>query len=58
VGKSSGAAAAARGGVVLAVLAAPLLTGAGVATLLEAPQHIGTSAYLLGCFLLVDRAPG
>jgi hypothetical protein len=52
-----GAAAAGRGAVVLAVMAAPLLTAPGVATLLEAPQHIGTSAYLLGPFLLADRAP-
>jgi hypothetical protein len=55
---SRGAAAAARSALVLAVLAAPALTGAGVATLLEAPQHIGTSAFLLGSFLLIDRAPG
>ena len=50
--------AAARAAAVLAVLAAPLLSAAGVATLLEAPQHIGTSAFMLGCFLLIDRAPG
>ena len=55
---SSGAAAAARGAVVLAVLAAPAVTEPGVLTLLEAPQHIGTSAYLLGSFLLIDRAAG
>ena len=55
---SSGAAAAARCGVVIAVLAAPVVTQPGVAILLEAPQHIGTSAYFLGCFLLIDRAPG
>lgn len=55
---SRGAAAAARGALVLAVLAAPVLTGAGLATLLAAPQHIGTSAFLLGSFLLIDRALG
>jgi hypothetical protein len=55
---SRGAAAAARGALVLAVLAAPALTEPGVATLLEAPQHIGTTAFLLGSFLLIDRAPG
>jgi hypothetical protein len=55
---SGGAAAAARSGVVLAILAAPILAPSGVAILLEAPQHIGTSAYLLGTFLLIDRAPG
>jgi hypothetical protein len=55
---SSGAAAAARCAVVLAVLTAPVITAPGVAILLEAPQHIGTSAYILGVFLLVDRGTG
>jgi hypothetical protein len=53
---SRGAAAAARCAVVLAVLAAPVVTWPGVATLLEAPQHVGTTAYALGPFLLIDRA--
>jgi hypothetical protein len=55
---SSGAASVTRCGVVLAVMAAPLITQPGVAILVEAPQHLGTSAYPLGCFLLIDRAPG
>ena len=55
---SRGAAAAARCGVVIAVLAVPLLTGQGVAILLQKPDHIGTAAFLLGSFLLIDRAPG
>ena len=42
----------------LAVLASPVLTAGGLVTLLEPPQHIGTSAFLLGSFLLIDRAPG
>jgi hypothetical protein len=54
---SRGTAAATRCAVVVAVLAAPAVTWPGVATVLEAPQHIGTAAYLLGTFLLVDRAP-
>jgi hypothetical protein len=59
VTNSRGAAAAARCGVVIAVLAGPLLTtGQGVAILLQKPDHIGTSAFLLGSFLLIDRAPG
>jgi hypothetical protein len=55
---SRGAAAAARCGVAVAVLAGPLVTGQGVAILLQKPDHIGTSAFLLGSFLLIDRAPG
>jgi hypothetical protein len=55
---SRGMAAAARCAVVITVLAAPVVTGPGVAILLAAPQHIGTPAYLLGPFLLIDRAPG
>jgi hypothetical protein len=55
---SRGLAAAARCGVAVAVLAGPLVTGQGVAILLQKPDHIGTSAFLLGSFLLIDRAPG
>ncbi|HSZ44562.1 MAG TPA: hypothetical protein VK823_04445 [Streptosporangiaceae bacterium] len=55
---SRGLSAAARSGVVIAVLAAPLLTPSGVAVLLEEPDHIGTTAILLVCFLLINRAPG
>jgi hypothetical protein len=56
-GGSRGISMAARCGVVVAVLAAPLLTPAGVYTLLELPDHTGTAAILLVCFFLVDRAP-
>jgi hypothetical protein len=55
---SRGAAMAARCGVVLAVLAAPIVTQQGASILLEAPNHTGTSAFLLASFLLVDRAAG
>jgi hypothetical protein len=55
---SRGAAAVARSGVVIAILASPLVMRQGVAVLLEEPDHIGTAAFLLGAFLLIDRAPG
>jgi len=55
---SRGASAAARSALVVAVLAAPLVTANGVAVLLEEPDHVGTSAIVLGCFLLADRAAG
>ena len=54
---SRGPARAARGAVVVAVLAAPLLTTSSVGLLLEEPDHIGTSVFLLASFLLIDRAP-
>ena len=54
---SRGWSTAARCGVVIAVLSAPLLTLPGVYTLLELPDHTGTGAILLVCFLLIDRAP-
>ena len=55
---SRGLSIAARAGVVIALLAAPLLTLPGVYTLVELPDHTGTAAILLACFLLIDRAPG
>jgi hypothetical protein len=55
---SRGPSVAARCGVVVAVLAAPLVTNSGVGLLLEKPNHFGTSAFLVGSFLLIDRAPG
>ncbi len=55
---SRGPARATRCAVVVMVLAAPLLTRSSVITLLEDPDHIGTSAFLLASFLLIDRAPG
>jgi hypothetical protein len=57
VSDSRGAARFVRAGVVVAVLAA-VLTRAGVSIPLEQPDHTGTSAFLLGSFLLIDRAPG
>ena len=41
----------------IAILAAPLVIRQGVAVLVEEPDHIGTVAFLLGAFLLIDRAP-
>jgi hypothetical protein len=55
---SRGFAVAARCAIVLAVLAAPLLTPTGVSILLEKPDHTGTSAILLLVILLIDRAYG
>ncbi len=55
---SRGPARAARCAVVVTVLAAPLLTRSSVPLLLEEPDHIGTSAFVLASFLLIDRAPG
>jgi hypothetical protein len=53
---SRGPARAARCGVVVAVMAAPLL--ANVLTPLGQPDHTGTAAILLVAFLLIDRFPG
>jgi hypothetical protein len=55
---SRGLPRAARCVAVVAVLASPLLVGAGASTLLEEPDHFGTSAIMLVTFLLIDRAPG
>jgi hypothetical protein len=57
VTSSRGPARAARGAVVVAVLAAPLLALPTVWVLLEEPDHIGTSLFLLLPFLLIDRVP-
>jgi hypothetical protein len=54
---SGGAARAARCAVVIAVLAAPLLSLPNVWTLLEEPDHPGTSLFILGSFLLIERIP-
>ncbi len=51
---SGGAARAARCAVVIAVLAAPLLYLPNVWTLLEEPDHPGTSLFILGSFLLIE----
>ena len=55
---SRGPARVARCAVVVTVLSTPLLTTSSVGLLLEEPDHIGTSAFLLASFLLIDRAPG
>jgi hypothetical protein len=52
---SHGAARAARGAVAVAVMAAPLASNG---TLVGQPDHTGTSAIMLACFLLIDRFPG
>ena len=54
---SRGPARVVRGAVVVAVLAVPLLAVPTVWVLLEEPDHIGTSMFLLVCFLLIDRVP-
>src|SRR5580658_9664647 len=54
---SRGLAAWTRGGVVITVVAAALMTPAGVSIVLEKPDHTGTSAIFLLCFLLIDRFP-
>jgi hypothetical protein len=55
---SRGLARVARCAVVLAVLAAPIATQQGASILLAQPNHTGTTVFLLGSFLLIDRAPG
>jgi hypothetical protein len=42
--------------VVVIVLVAPLLTPTSVLLVLEEPDHIGTSVFILGSFLLIDSA--
>ncbi len=54
---SRGPARAARGAVVVTVLAVPLLAVPTTWVLLEEPDHIGTSMFLLVSFLLIDRVP-
>jgi len=53
---SRGAATAVRCAVVVIALAAPLLTLQAMRYGLEEPDHMGTSAFILGSFLLIDRA--
>ncbi len=54
---SRGLGRVARCGVVVAVLTAMLLVESNTPYLLGAPDHTGTSAFLLVSFLLIDRAP-
>jgi hypothetical protein len=58
VAGARGTAQLARAGVVVAVMAAPLLTTLTVWTLLEEPDHPGTAVFILLPALLVDRLPG
>jgi hypothetical protein len=53
---SRGPARVARRAVVLMVLAAPLSVKYTY-LVLEEPDHIGTTVFMLGSFLLIDRAP-
>jgi hypothetical protein len=54
---SRGPARVVRSAVVVAVMAVPLLTVPTVPVLLEEPDHIGTTMFLLVTFLLIDRVP-
>jgi hypothetical protein len=54
---SRGPARVVRCGVVVTVLAVPLLAVPTTWVLLEEPDHIGTSMFLLVTFLLIDRVP-
>ena len=56
VAGSRGPARAARGAAVLAVMAAPLFAGTAF-LVLEEPDHTGTSLFILGSILLIDRLP-
>jgi hypothetical protein len=51
---SSGPARLVRCAVVVMVLAGPVLTGPSLRLVLEEPDHIGTSVFVLGSFLLAD----
>jgi hypothetical protein len=52
---SKGSARAVRCAVVVVVLAAPVLTLQSMRYGLEEPDHMGTSVFILGSFLLIDR---
>jgi hypothetical protein len=51
---SRGAARLVRALAVVVVLAVPLLTTSSMWLVLEEPDHIGTSVFILGSFLLID----
>jgi hypothetical protein len=57
VAGSTGSARVVRCAVVVTVLAVPLLAAPDVLMLLEEPDHVGTSVFILVSFLLVSRAP-
>jgi hypothetical protein len=51
---SRGAARAVRCAAIVMVLAAPVLSTVSLRLVLEEPDHIGTSVFILGSFLLID----
>jgi hypothetical protein len=53
---SRGPALVVRCAVVVMMLTAPMLTGPSLRLVLEEPDHIGTSVFVLGSFLLSGRA--
>jgi len=57
VAASAGTSRAVRCAIVVTVLVVPLLAAPDVLVLLEEPDHVGTSMFILVSFLLVDRAP-
>jgi len=58
IGGARGASRAARAAVVVGIMAVPLLTIATTYTLVEEPDHPGTSVFLLVSALLVDQVGG
>jgi hypothetical protein len=58
VGGARGAARAARAAVVVGIMAVPLLTIATTYTLVEEPDHPGTSVFILLSALLIDQVAG
>jgi hypothetical protein len=55
-GSAEGWAAVLRGSTAAAILLVPLASPYGVSLLMEQPDHVGTSAFLLAAFLLADLA--
>jgi hypothetical protein len=55
---SRGAARVVRCAVIIMVLAAPVLSPVSLRLVLEEPDHIGTSVFVLGSFLLIDWSAG
>lgn len=57
-GEERGLRAYTRFALVAALLAVPLFGGSLAGTLLGPPDHLGTAVFLLGAYLLCDRAAG
>jgi hypothetical protein len=55
---SRGLAAAVRTGIVLAILAIPLVYASGVALLIEKPDHTGTAAITILAFIVIEKWAG